>query len=160
MYEISYVRQVFQLSSVHTIKFGFFGGFKNRTQPRIYCISGSQGEFALCTTGLMALWEHVGIKIQCITEGKGNASFHYSVRFYINSFVWRPRESKILSPLTIVEGMAIDLHKHIHVILGEHVHAFKGTTNTMKPITVTVLALGPSGTWDYPRRYELLELVR
>ena len=39
----------------------------------------------------------------------------------------------------------MDYNKHFHVIFGEYLHTYEGTTNTMKERTVTGLALWPSG---------------
>ena len=68
-----------------------------------------------------------------------------TVIFYVNAFVWRQGVSQFLSPTTIVEGISLDFNKHFHVIFGEYVHTFEGTTNTMKDRTVGAIALGPSG---------------
>ena len=68
-----------------------------------------------------------------------------TVNFYINAFVWRRGVSQVLPPMTIVEGIVLDYNKHFHVIFGEYLHTYEGTTNTMKERTVTGLALGPSG---------------
>ena len=54
-----------------------------------------------------------------------------NVTFYIDTFVWQPGVSKVLPPLTIVEGNTLDFQKHFHVIFGEYVHTYEGTDNTM-----------------------------
>ena len=68
-----------------------------------------------------------------------------TVNFYLNAFVWRQGVSQILSPFTIVEGIALDYNKHFHVIFGEYLRTYEGTTNTMAERTTPGLALGPSG---------------
>jgi hypothetical protein len=68
-----------------------------------------------------------------------------TVVFYINAFVWRSGVSQFLSPATIVEGVMLDFNKHFHLIFGEYVHTYEGTTNSMKDRTVGAIALGPSG---------------
>lgn len=67
------------------------------------------------------------------------------LNFYVNAFAWTLSVSQILLPLTIVEGIVVDFHKHFYVIFGEYIQTFEGTTNTMKLCTVGALALGPSG---------------
>ena len=67
-----------------------------------------------------------------------------NVSFYVNAFVWRQGVSQVLSPLTIMEGTVLDFNKHFHVIFGEYVHTYEGTTNNMKLRTVGALTLGPS----------------
>ena len=67
-----------------------------------------------------------------------------TVTFYLNAFVWRRGVSQILPPLTIVKGIALDYNKHFHVIPGEYLHTYEGTTNTMRERTTSCLALGPS----------------
>lgn len=68
-----------------------------------------------------------------------------TISFYVNAFVWHRGVSQVLPPLIIVEGMVLDFNKHFHVIFGEYVHTYEGTTNNMKLRTVCALALGPSG---------------
>ena len=68
-----------------------------------------------------------------------------TVNFYLNAYVWRRGVSQILPPMTLVEGIALDYNKHFHVIFGEYLHTYEGTTNTMRERTTSCLALGPSG---------------
>ena len=68
-----------------------------------------------------------------------------TVVFYINAFVWKNGVSQFLSPTTIVEGLALDYNTHFHVLFGEYLHTYEGTTNDMKRRTVGAIALGPSG---------------
>ena len=68
-----------------------------------------------------------------------------TVVFYINAFVWRDGVSQFLPPITIVEGLALDFNKHFHLIYGEYIHTYEGTTNDMKTRTIGAIALGPSG---------------
>ena len=67
-----------------------------------------------------------------------------TVVFYINCFVWRKGVSQVLSPITIVEGLKVDYHKHFHVIFGEYLMTYDGTTNTMTKRTTGAIAMGPS----------------
>lgn len=47
-----------------------------------------------------------------------------TVMLYINSFVWKKGALKLLSPLSIVEGIRLDYCKHFHVILvGISIHS-------------------------------------
>ena len=71
-----------------------------------------------------------------------------TVVFYINAFVWREGVSQFLPPITIVEGLPLDFNKHFHLIFGEYVHTYEGTTNDMKERTVGAIALGPSGNFQ------------
>ena len=68
-----------------------------------------------------------------------------TVTFYLNAFVWRKGVSQVLPPSTVVEGIVLDYNKHFHVIPGEYLHTYEGTTNTMRERTTSCLALGPSG---------------
>ena len=67
-----------------------------------------------------------------------------TVVFYINCFVWRKGVSQVLSPITIVEGLKVDFYKHFHVIFGEYLMTYDGTTNTMTKRTTGAIAMGPS----------------
>ena len=67
-----------------------------------------------------------------------------TVVFYVNAFVWRKGVSQFLPPVTIVEGLKMDFKKHFHVIPGEYMMTFEGTTNGMDSRTTGVLAMGPS----------------
>ena len=67
-----------------------------------------------------------------------------TVVFYVNAFVWRKGVSQILPPVTIVEGLKMHFKKHFHVIYGEYMMTFEGTTNGMDSRTTGVLAMGPS----------------
>ena len=64
--------------------------------------------------------------------------------FYVNSFVWIYGLSKILPPITIVEGIFLDYNLHFKVIFGEFVQTYEGTDNTMSPRTADTIALGPA----------------
>ena len=68
-----------------------------------------------------------------------------TVVFYINAFAWQKGVSQILSPLTIVEGTALDYNLHFRVIFGEFVQTYEGTSNDMAPRCVDAIALGPNG---------------
>ena len=68
-----------------------------------------------------------------------------TVNFYVDAFVWRQGVSQILHPITIVEGLLVDLNKHFHGSFGEFFHTYKGTNNEMKLRTV--------GALDLDRRY-------
>ena len=67
-----------------------------------------------------------------------------TVTFYANSFVWLKGVSKVLPPLTIVEGLTLDYCLLFRVIYGEHVQTYEGTRNDMTARTVDALALGPN----------------
>ena len=68
-----------------------------------------------------------------------------TVLFYANAFDWLSGVSKILSSLTIVEGVVLDYELHFRVIFGEFVQTYEGTRNDMTARTVDALALGPNG---------------
>ena len=67
-----------------------------------------------------------------------------TVIFYINTFVWKSGTSKILSPLTILEGIMLDYNLHFRVIFSEFVQTYEGTRDDMIARTVDPLALGPN----------------
>ena len=67
-----------------------------------------------------------------------------TVVFYINAFVWRKGVSQVLPPITIVEGLKPNFKKHFHVIFGEYMMTYEGTTNGMDSRTTGAIALGPS----------------
>ena len=67
-----------------------------------------------------------------------------TVTFYINALVWKNSVSQFLCPATIVEGLTLDYNTHFHVLYGEYIHTYEGTTNTLKHRTVGDIALGPS----------------
>ena len=46
--------------------------------------------------------------------------------------------------MTLVEDIALDYNKHFHVIFGEYLHTYEGTTNTRRERTTSCLAPGPS----------------
>ena len=50
---------------------------------------------------------------------------------YINAFVWERASRKILPPLTIMKGTALDFNIHFIFIFGEFFQTFEGTENTM-----------------------------
>ena len=68
-----------------------------------------------------------------------------TVTFYINAFVWQAGASKVLSPLTIVEGVAVDYNLHFQVAFGEFFQKYEGTRNDMTRRNIDALGLGPNG---------------
>ena len=68
-----------------------------------------------------------------------------TVTFYANSFVWLKGVSKVLPPLTIVEGLTLDYFLHFRVMHGEHVQTYEGTRNDVTARIVDALELGPDG---------------
>ena len=67
-----------------------------------------------------------------------------TIVFYINAFVWQPGISRVMPPITIVEGTILDFNIHFPVIFGKFVHTYEGTHNNMTPRTVKALALDPA----------------
>ena len=52
--------------------------------------------------------------------------------------------SKVLPPLTIIEGLALGYNLHFRVTCGEHVQTYEGTRNDITERTVDELGLGPN----------------
>ena len=52
--------------------------------------------------------------------------------------------SKILPPLTIVEGITVDYKLHFHMIFREFAQTYKGMRNDMTPKTIDAIALEPN----------------
>ena len=63
----------------------------------------------------------------------------------MNAFVWIDGVSKVLSPLTIVEGITVDYNLYFKVIFGEHVQTYEGMRNDLSPRKIDAIALGPNG---------------
>ena len=51
----------------------------------------------------------------------------------------------MLSPLTIVEGVAVDYNLHFQVMFGEFVQTYEGTRNDVTLRAIDALGLGPNG---------------
>jgi hypothetical protein len=65
--------------------------------------------------------------------------------FWQNAF---PRDESVTpeySTRSIIEGRAIDYHKHIHIPFGAYAHTHEMHDNTMRPRTIGAICLGPSG---------------
>ena len=67
-----------------------------------------------------------------------------TVVFYLNAFVWIHSPSKILLPITAVEGIVLDYNLHFKVIFGEFAQTYEGTDNIMSLRTIDTIALGPA----------------
>ena len=48
------------------------------------------------------------------------------VALHMNAFVWRRGLSQIITPLTTLEGVALDFNLHFRVIFGEFLQTFEG----------------------------------
>ena len=68
-----------------------------------------------------------------------------TVAFYVNVFSWAQGTSKVLHPLTIIEGTAIDFNLHFKVTCGEFIQTYEGTYSTMNLRTIDSMSLGPCG---------------
>ena len=73
------------------------------------------------------------------------AHFLIRVFFYINDFAWTKGASKIFPPLTIVEGVVLDVNFHFRDTHGELFQTCEGTCVTMSTHTVDAIALDPCG---------------
>ena len=71
-----------------------------------------------------------------------SSSINSNGRGFLNAFVWIHGPSKILPPITIVEGIVLDYNLHFKVIFSEFVQTYKGTDNTMSLRTIDAIALG------------------
>ena len=67
-----------------------------------------------------------------------------TVVFYVSAFIWIYSLSKILQPITIIEGIILDYNLHFKVIFGEFIQTFEGTDNTISQRAADAIALGPA----------------
>ena len=68
-----------------------------------------------------------------------------TVVFCVNDFAWNKVASKMLPPLTIVEGILLDFNLHFRVTRGEFSQTYEVIDNNMSLRAVGVMELGSCG---------------